>query len=122
MADEQVPRDAAGHEMQLVMPFVVCQSKGGPYDDESFTVGWHAARIDTALQWGELFGADQFTFTVRSPLLPQLDLIGMRYHYTMTTLPWPDDLADQMGGEDTAAAVRAEWTQIRYQAAPEHTP
>lgn len=115
---EDVPLDFDGHEMQLVMPFVVCKSNDGPYDDDSFTAGWHCAQIDWALQVGELTGATRFGFTVRTASLPQFDLIGMRRGYTMTTVDWSEEPLGVSGdpAEDYAnwQAATSEWTRIVY--------
>lgn len=71
-----------GVEYALVMPFVVCQSVGGPYDDDAFVAGYQAGQIDAALKAGT---AGDLSLTVRTDLLPQLDLIAMRHGYIMTT-------------------------------------
>lgn len=67
------------HGWELVMPFVVVRSEGGPYDDASFVAGWDAAVIDCFLV------ADrpaECTFDVREPLVPQVDLIAMKRGYS----------------------------------------
>ena len=33
-------------DYELVMPFVVVTSAGGPYDDESYVAGFEASRVD----------------------------------------------------------------------------
>lgn len=76
----------------LVMPFVVCESKGGPYDDEAFVCGWEAASIDALLA----AGPDEVERTVHAGLLPQLDLIAMEHGYMLASQPWdeaPDEWA-----------------------------
>lgn len=85
MSDEPVEA-----EFSLVMPFVVCASKGGPYDDEAFVAGYAAGLIDHALS---TLGVDEtrVVFTVRPLLVPQLDLLAMRYGFTMTVERWEED-------------------------------
>lgn len=66
----------------LVMPFVVCRSAGGPYEDVPFAAGWQAGQIDQALRTAATVSAATVYFPiVRSSLLPQLELIGMRHGY-----------------------------------------
>ena len=64
-------------EAELLMPFVVCESKGGPYHDDSFCAGYHLGRIDAQMEAG-LIGATD-VITIRLPSVPQLDLIAMRH-------------------------------------------
>lgn len=66
----------------LVMPFVVVESAGGPYDDDAFVAGWAAGAIDRTLQlMADEAAVWELTFTVRTDLLPQLELIGMRHQF-----------------------------------------
>ena len=37
-------------EFEPVMPFIVCQSQGGPYEDEAYVAGWEAAQLDRELR------------------------------------------------------------------------
>lgn len=72
-------------EYALVMPFVVCQSEGGPYEDQAFTAGWElgvlAERLSTlAAKPGVVHIA-----TVRTPSLPQVDLLAMKEGWTLET-------------------------------------
>ncbi|MFJ8690310.1 hypothetical protein [Micromonospora wenchangensis] len=71
--------------MELVFPFVACQSNGGPYDDDAFTAGYQAGRIDTALAAAAAVGATTATYTVATPLVAQLELIGMHHGYPSVT-------------------------------------
>lgn len=65
---------------ELVMPFVVVTSKGGPYDDEAFMAGWYAGEIDRMLTGAQ--GVDIVLYRdVPRALLPQIDLIAMRHGY-----------------------------------------
>jgi hypothetical protein len=70
--------------MSLVLPFVACRSRGGPFDDDSFTAGFQCGEIDRALAVAGLVGAQQVRFpTVYASLLPQLDLVAMRHLYQL---------------------------------------
>lgn len=70
----------------LIMPFVVCQSKGGPFEDQAFVAGYQAGQIDRAL---EMLAVDpladkvHYTTTVMTALIPQLDLIAMNRGFKM---------------------------------------
>jgi hypothetical protein len=75
----------------LVVPFVVCRSQGGPFDDDAFVAGFQAGGIDKALAAGAVVGASSLRFTVRTDLLRQLDLLGMHLGFTMTTVEAEDD-------------------------------
>lgn len=82
------------HEMTLEMPFVVCRSRGGPYDDDAFTAGFQAGNIDQALASAAASHATSVHFPiVHTTLMRQLDLIGMRWGFptlhTITSLEWP---------------------------------
>jgi hypothetical protein len=80
--------------MELVMPFVVVASKGGPYDDESFAAGWQAGQIEGALATAVHLGATRLHFPIfRTALLKQVDLIAMRHGYTASveaSEEWPE--------------------------------
>jgi hypothetical protein len=67
----------------LVMPFVVCASQGGPYDDRSFVAGYQLGRLDRDLG---VLAALEFASVSRvlyTDSLAQADLIGMRHGYRM---------------------------------------
>lgn len=79
----------------LIMPFVVCRSKDGPYEDDSFVAGYQAGRADSALAAIAAVEGDGLTLTTYPDLVPQLELIAMRhgFHHTETkkVLADPDD-------------------------------
>jgi len=77
--------EEGGQQFELVMPFVVVTSKGGPYDDGAFVAGWECAAIDKALAAIAEY-AVSFRRTVHSANLPQLDLIAMKHGYAMECL------------------------------------
>ena len=63
--------------MSLVFPFVVCQSNGGPYDDDAFTAGYQCGQIDRSLAAAAAVGATSMTCTVYTTLIKQLELVAM---------------------------------------------
>ncbi len=75
-------------EYGMVMPFVVCASAGGPYDDEAFCAGYDLATLDTLL---DLQHPPVLQRTVRTATMPQVDLIAMKHGYSIKSRPWPDD-------------------------------
>ena len=66
-------------EMTLVMPFVVCQTNGGPYEDLAFAAGWELGKLDAQLAAKPV----SLTSTIRSASLPQGDLLAMHHGYSM---------------------------------------
>lgn len=84
----------------LVMPFNVVQSAGGPYEDEAFVAGVYVGEIDACLRLMHTTSAI-LQWYVSPKLLPQLDLLAMRYGYTMTSEPWEDH--------------PDEWTQVVFE-------
>jgi hypothetical protein len=71
--------DADDTEYGLVMPFVVVESAGGPYDDEAFCAGYDLGTMDTLLTQHPQF----HNRTIRTACLPQADLLAMRHGYSM---------------------------------------
>ncbi len=71
---------------EMVMPFVVCESQGGVYDDDAYVAGFEAGRLDMALLLATplLPGSE-----IKDPVpyhtanLPQLDLVAMRHGVTL---------------------------------------
>lgn len=95
--------DEDEHSHVLVMPFVVCESKGGPFDDYSFVAGYVCGQLDAEL------GACSATPSgvpalpapryVQSEVVPQLDLIAMKHDYVL-----------DVGGAD----MSGEWTWVVF--------
>lgn len=71
----------------LVMPFVVCDNQGGPYESHSFVAGVRFG------QWYEILKADPIQHSNYEPkeLVPQLDLLAMDQGYEIESTPWPED-------------------------------
>ena len=91
----------AEEDLALVLPFVVTLTNGGPYDDDAFTAGWEAGWLDAKLESMAGFGGVVVFRTVREVLLPQLDLIAMRYNFVLTSTP-----VDGFDGWATASFTR----------------
>jgi hypothetical protein len=66
----------------LLVPFVACQSQGGPYDDEAFVAGFQCGEVDKALTVGAVSNATTVRFPMaRTVLLKQIELLAMNRGY-----------------------------------------
>ena len=76
----------------LIMPFVVCQSKGGPYEDDAYAAGWEAATIDANLaNWRRLgLSPIRTPLTVRTDNMRQIDLVAMHRGYEVEVISEAD--------------------------------
>ena len=77
-------------EFGLMMPFVVCASNGGPYDDEPYCAGFEAGMVDTILST-LLPGIHHLARPVRSDNLPQIDLIAMQHGWSIVSTVVDDE-------------------------------
>lgn len=68
---------------ELVMPFVLAQSQGGPYDDKAFSAGMMCGQLWTELRALSPFGATPRPRYIVPEHLKQMDLIAMHYGYTI---------------------------------------
>ena len=66
------------------LPFVVCRSRGGPYDDEAFRSGWRLGDIAATLARGE---ASTMAESIRPVECAQADRLAMAFGYTMRIAP-----------------------------------
>ena len=73
-----------GTEFGLMMPFVVCASHGGPYDDAAYCAGFEAGMVDTILATLPV-GINQMSRPVRSENLPQIDLLAMQHGWSIVS-------------------------------------
>lgn len=69
---------------ELVMPFTVVISAGGPYEDAAFVAGFQAGVIYADL--GQDMPAPGYW--VPSALVTQLDLVAMRWGFKMYSEEW----------------------------------
>lgn len=75
------PTDQPEPGRTMIMPFVICESAGGPYDDDSFVAGYTCAALDEKLRVLALHRATPHPQLVRPAHLPQVDLIAMLHGY-----------------------------------------
>jgi hypothetical protein len=73
-------------EYGLIMPFVVCQSNGGPYEDRPFVAG---VRIGVLIQ-RMTNGEPEISSYEYPAMLPQIDLLAMHYGYQLESEPWEE--------------------------------
>jgi hypothetical protein len=66
---------------ETAMPFVLCRSHGGPYDDDAFLSGWRLGGIATTLAGP---GVSAVSDSIRVEERRQADLIAMACGYAMT--------------------------------------
>lgn len=84
MSDEPDP------EYGLLLPFVVCRSQGGPYDDDSFVAGYELGRTAAQLPIYDALEISSWGTRIRTASLPQLELIAMNWGWTIRT-GWEHD-------------------------------
>ncbi len=89
----------------LAVPFIACNSQGGPYDDNAFVAGFQCGEIDRALKAIEAAGGNSAEFTVYTPLVKQVELLGMNRGFPVMTADTFDDTP--------------EWTHVRFSASKE---
>jgi hypothetical protein len=77
----------------LVMPFTMVMSKGGPYEDKSFTAGYQMGEIAGKLEMRSIAAS---TYLIYVDLIDQLDLIAMRFNYKTEVL-YQDEYWVQVG-------------------------
>lgn len=75
------------HEFGLVMPFVVCEDQGGPYNADAFVAGCRYGAIEALLK----HKPSQHEAYEPSALVPQLDLLAMHEGYGFKAQEWEDD-------------------------------
>lgn len=79
----------------LVMPFVICEDQGGPFDGSGFVAGYVCGTLDKTLEaLAASFHTTAGTATVQQyvdpRVIPQLDLIAMHHGFTIEHEPWDE--------------------------------
>lgn len=75
-----------GGGYDLVYPFVVCQSNGGQYEDQSFVEGVKMGVATAALERGDV----EHVVYANPASVAQYDLLAMHHGYRMTAEPWDE--------------------------------
>lgn len=71
-------------EYTLVMPFVTCQSNGGPHEDSAYVAGFEMGSLAAVMATYTTFRMGpipEFETTIHAANQPQADLIAMKYGY-----------------------------------------
>lgn len=92
--------DASGNvHYNLVMPFVVTKDHGGPYDDDSYVAGWEAHAMACFMKDIQLGVPCRIIpmMPVRTANIPQLDLLAMRFGWTLESFPIHTEGEDESG-------------------------
>lgn len=66
-------------EFELLMPFVLCKSNGGPYDDSAFVAGWRLGALESKMEAARAFGLDVPPQPLYPSDRPQVELLAMKY-------------------------------------------
>jgi hypothetical protein len=84
-----------GHTYELLTPFVVCASNGGPYDDDAYVAGWEMGALAERLSIGvaHLGFIPPAIMVIRAANVPQMELVAMSYGLVLYVLD-DDDLAE----------------------------
>jgi len=90
--------------MALLVPFVACQSQGGPYEDAAFAAGFEAGKIWAELEVAHAINADSAMRTVHSTLIRQYDLIAMHHGFHHLLVAEVEDMP--------------EWSFVTFSTAP----
>lgn len=61
------------------MPFVCCESQGGPYADEPFVAGYELGQLSARLEARPTF----LRLPLRTASMRQVDLLAMRHGYSL---------------------------------------
>lgn len=88
MADLHNP-NSGNHEFGLVMPFIACESQGGPFDDGAFTAGAQLGQIMAELAQMPAC-ADVYRRYVDTRLVAQLDLVAMDAGFILEHEAWDE--------------------------------
>lgn len=79
--------EGESREWGLVMPFVICRSNGGTYDDHAFVAG---ARYGEAHYKLRAESPDTWKDYVFPDAVAQYELLAMDQGYKMTAEPWDE--------------------------------
>jgi hypothetical protein len=86
------PDDGDDPFYELVMPFVVCATNGGPYDDAAYCAGWEAGVIDSTLGIAKsLQSVGHLTLLCRGDNRAQIDLLLMKHEFDLLESSETDD-------------------------------
>jgi len=82
--------DGDGRGYELVMPFIVTHSHGGPFDDEAYVCGYEMGHLDAVLDVVRGLQVGPPVLTIHRANMPQAELLAMKHRMTLMEIPWPD--------------------------------
>jgi hypothetical protein len=68
----------------VAMPLVLCQTNGGPFDDQAFMAGFDCGALHSDLKLSKFMGALPASRIVKKVVLKQLDLMCMLHEFVPT--------------------------------------
>ena len=105
---EEGEETGAHYNHELVMPFIVVSSKGGPFDDAAYCAGWEMGFLDYFLGvWRHEDSRHAVDRVIRRENLPQADLLAMMHGAEMSILDWPEDT-------EVSEQQNLEWAYVRF--------
>lgn len=83
LIEDVIEADIDDVHYDLVMPFTVVQSAGGPFDDQAYCAGWEAGVIDVKLMALSAFGQSATDIVCLEANWPQVSLILMKHGWNV---------------------------------------
>lgn len=102
---------AADEEFEMLMPFVVVSSVGGPFDDGAYTAGWEMGALDARLAAAKHHALGCPTVVLRRENVPQAELVAMKHGMVLAEIESVP--SDEISDAHFEAAVR-EWAHVRF--------
>ena len=94
---------------ELLVPFVVTESHGGPFDDAAFVAGFEMGKLWAWCAANENAGLVSLSITIRRANRTQADLIAMNYGARVVDV----DSVDPIPGEELSIAPGVnEWCPV----------
>lgn len=70
-------------EYELAMPFILCRSEGGPYDDAAFVAGSTIGALEAEFSFCRMLSSVPHSRHMNDNYLDQADLVAMRHGFSM---------------------------------------
>jgi hypothetical protein len=94
---------------ELIMPFVLAKSNGGPYDDDAFQAGWDLGALDVEMKIMKTLESVPTPRYWPRAWLPQVELLCMKHGLIAIQGPLDpvDDPLNEWVGLEFAIEVKA---------------
>ncbi len=83
LCNDVINADPDDAHLELVMPFIVCETNGGPFEDQAYCAGWEAGVIDCKLMALSAFGQSATDLLCVEANWPQVSLILMKHGWNV---------------------------------------